>query len=290
MIRSWRIGDIKVTSVVEYYGPTHVPEATFPEFDGAKAAVQAGLLPAGHWYPDIRRLTIAIQIWVVFAGSEVILIDTGVGNGKTRPAQRMNMLNTLVPQWMAAAGASREVVTHVVMTHLHSDHIGWNTMGDGDRWVPTFPNAAYFVPKDDFAHFKDEHERGKAGDTSFADSLLPVVDAGLVTFVDRQKEIAEVLRVAPAPGHTPGMLNYWVSSNGETGVFSGDVLHHPIQILNPGWNTAFCLLADKAKATRRAFLNTAADAGARVMPCHFAPPHSGFVRRQGEEFRFEPAA
>jgi glyoxylase-like metal-dependent hydrolase (beta-lactamase superfamily II) len=290
MIRSWSIGDIKVTSLVEYYGPTHVPEATFPAFDAAKLATQAALLPPGHWFADIQRLTIAIQIWIVAAGASRILIDTGVGNGKPRPAQRMNMLNTLVPQWMAAAGVTRENVTHVVMTHLHSDHIGWNTVREGDRWVPTFPNARYLVPKDDFAYFKGLHDSGKAADSSIADSLLPVLDAGLVDFIDKQGEVADVLEISRATGHTPGMLNYWVRSKGETGVFSGDVAHHPVQVLNPDWNTAFCILADEARATRRALLAAAADTGARIMPCHFAPPHCGFVRRQGDGFIFEPTA
>ena len=289
MIRSWTIGDVKVTSIVEYFAPTHQPEATFPEFDRQVFAGQAGQLPALHWFADMDRFVIAIQLWVVFAGSNVILIDTGVGNAKVRPAARMNRLNTLVPQWMQAAGVSRDTVTHVVMTHLHSDHIGWNTVLDGDRWVPTFPNARYLVPRRDFDFFKSLNDEGRASDTSFADSLQPVVDAGLVDFVDGQKEIAGCLQVADAKGHTPGQLNYWLRSRGETGVFSADVFHHPVQILNPGWNTAFCILPEDAKRTRLALLNEAADTGALVMPCHFPPPHCGYVRRQGDAFAYEPA-
>jgi glyoxylase-like metal-dependent hydrolase (beta-lactamase superfamily II) len=289
MIRSWNIGDVKVTSIVEYFGPTHQPEATFPEFDRTKFTGQAPLLPAMHWYPDMDRFVIAIQIWVVFAGPNVIIIDTGVGNGKTRPAARMHLLNTLVPFWMQAAGVAREKVSHVVMTHLHSDHIGWNTTRDGDRWVPTFPNARYLVPKREFEFFKSLNDTGKAADTSFADSLLPIFEAGLADFVEDQKEIADCLQVADAIGHTPGQLNYWLRSKGETGVFSADVFHHPVQILNPGWNTAFCILPDDAKRTRLRLLNEAADSGALVMPCHFPPPHCGFVRRQGDAFVYEPA-
>lgn len=289
MIHSWSIGDIEVTSLVEYCGPTHAPEATFPAFDPEKFERQVPLLPPGNWYPGVGRLTIAVRIWIVKAGSNVILIDAGAGNGKPRPSARINLLNTLTPQWMAAAGAAPERVTHVVMTHLHSDHIGWNTVRDGDRWVPTFPNARYLVPKDDFVFFKDRHDRGAAPDPSFGDSLLPVVEAGLVDLIDGQREVADLLEVSDARGHSPGMLNYWVRSGGETGVFTADVFHHPVQVFNPDWNTAFCMDADKARATRRAVVAAAADAEARIMPCHFAPPHCGFVRRQGDGYIFEPS-
>lgn len=289
MIHSWQIGAAKVTSIVEYFAPTHQPEATFPAFDRALFATQSAELPPMHWYPEVDRFVIAIQIWALFAGSNVILIDAGVGNGKVRPAARMNLLNSLVPQWMAAAGVTRENVTHVVMTHLHSDHIGWNTTVENGRNVPTFPNARYLVPERDFAYFKKLNDEGKAADTSFADSLLPVLGAGLVDFIDAGAEIAGCLRATDAVGHTPGQLNYWLRDGGDTGVFSADVFHHPVQILNPGWNTAFCILQDEARQTRLKLLNEAADTGALVMPCHFPPPHCGYVRRRGDAFAYEPA-
>jgi glyoxylase-like metal-dependent hydrolase (beta-lactamase superfamily II) len=287
MIRSWSIGDIRVTNLVEYFGPTHDPRATFPEFDPVVGQIDR--LPPGHYVAQMDRFVIAIQVWLVFAGDRIIVVDTGVGNFKPRPAARMNMLNTLVPAWLNAAGASREAVTDVVMTHLHSDHIGWNTTLEDGRWVPTFPKARYHVPKKDFEFFRDLNDTGKAGDTSFADSLMPVLEAGLVDFVDQQKDLAGCLSVAEAYGHTPGQLNYWLRSKGETGVFSADILHHPVQILNPGWNTAFCILPDEAKRTRAAFLAKAADTNALVMPCHFPPPHCGYVRRQGDGYAYEPA-
>lgn len=289
MIHSWSIGDVRVTSVVEYVGPTHVPEIVYPAFDPALLTTQESLLPPGAWYPHINRLTIAIQIWIVHAGNDVVLIDSGVGNHKVRPAARMHMLNTLVPQWFAAAGATPEAVTHVLMTHLHADHIGWNTtVGDG-RWVPTFPKARYLFPRADFAYFKDLRENGKAGDTSFDDSIVPILDAGLADFIDARSELPAGLIPREAFGHTPGQMNYWARSKGEAGVFSADIFHHPVQILNPGWNTAFCVLPDAARATRAAFLAEAAATGALVMPCHFPAPYAGFVRRAGDFYRFEPA-
>lgn len=289
MIRSWSIGDIRVTRLVEYFGPTHDPATLFPDFDAARFERHAAGLPPDHFVPGIGRLMIAVQIWIVFAGANIILIDTGVGNGKPRPLARMNKLNTLAPLWLAAAGVTPEAVTHVAMTHLHNDHIGWNTVLEGGAWVPTFPNAQHLVPKEDFAYFKDLLDRGDAPDASLEDSLLPVFESGLVRFVDRQPVIAGVLQVEPAQGHTPGHTIYWIESRGMRGVFSGDVFHHPIQVLEPDWNSAFCIAPREARAVRHALLERAAETGALLMPCHFPPPGAGHVHRDGDGYRFEPA-
>jgi glyoxylase-like metal-dependent hydrolase (beta-lactamase superfamily II) len=290
MIHSRSIGDVRVTGVVEYVGPTHTPEATFPAFNDGLLAKQAALLPAGSWFPAIRRFTIAVQIWIVRRGGEVVIVDTGVGNHKARPAARMNMLNTLVPQWLSAAGAAPEAVTHVLVTHLHSDHVGWNTTLDKGRWTPTFRNARYLLPKSDFAYFKGLRDDGKASDTSIDDSVLPVIEAGLADFIDEHSDLPAGLKPMNASGHTPGMMNYWLESRGERGVFSADVFHHPVQVLNPSWNTAFCILPDAAMATRARVLSEAAATGALVMPCHFPSPHAGYVRKTGDGYRFEPAS
>jgi len=289
MIRSWSIGEIRVTRLVEYYGPTHDPATTFPDFDRARFELHAAHLAPGDWIAEIDRLVIAVQIWIVFAGANVILVDTGVGNHKPRPAARMNRLNTLVPLWLAAAGVTPDAVTHVVMTHLHNDHVGWNTILDDGAFVPTFPNAQYLVPKEDFIYFKELLDRGEAPDPSLEDSLLPVFESGLVRFVDRQSVIAGVLGVERARGHTPDHTIYWLESNGRHGVFCGDVFHHPIQVREPDWNTRFCVFPDEARQVRHAFLARAAETGALVMPCHFPPPGAGYIRHHDEGYRFEPA-
>lgn len=290
MLHSWRIGDIRVTSIVEYFGPTHDPEFLYPDFDREVFEATLSRFPPGHYYPTIDRLVVAIQIWLVEAGDRRILIDTGCGNDKSRKTPRMDHMNSLWPAWFAATGVDFDSITDVVLTHLHADHVGWNTRLDGDKWVPTFPNATYHFPKGDFDWFEQAHKNGQIDDGgSFADSVLPIVDAGLVNFIVDQKEIADCLSVVPAPGHSPGQLNYWIESNGERGVFSADIFHHIVQIYNPHWNTAFCIVPEQALITRKAFLEKTASAQALVMPCHFAPPHCGYIRRQGDGFAFEPA-
>lgn len=290
MLSTWTIGDARVSSLVEYYGPTHDPAFLYPAFDRQTFEIMAGRLPAGHYYEASDRLVIAIQIWLIQVGGKAILVDTGVGNCKPRTAERMRDLNTLFLTWLAAAGESRQSITHVVHTHLHPDHIGWNTMVSDGRHVPTFPNARYLFPRRDFEFFQSlRAQQSPVEDNAFADSVDPVIDAGLGDFIADEREILGCLEVRRAPGHTPGMLNYWLRSGDAVGVFSGDVFHHPLQIACPGWNTAFCILPEEALATRRRLLEEAADSGALLMSCHFPPPFAGFVRRDGDGFRYEPA-
>jgi glyoxylase-like metal-dependent hydrolase (beta-lactamase superfamily II) len=290
MLNSWQIGDIRVTSLVEYYGPTHDPAALFPAFERASFEEAASQLPPGHYYPASDRLVIAIQIWLVEAGARRILIDAGCGNRKSRSTARMHQLNTLWPEWLAAAGQSFESISDVVLTHLHSDHVGWSTRPEGGQWKPSFPNARYHIPKGDYDFFRAAHADGRVADGgSFADSVEPVVAAGLADFIIDEAIVADCLKVMAAPGHTPGQLTYWLESRGEHGVFSADIFHHVLQVMRPDWNTAFCVLPDEARLTRAAFLDEAARTGALVMPCHFAPPHAGYIRPKGTGFVFEPA-
>lgn len=290
MLQTWHIGDIRISSLVEYFGPTHDPEFLFPDFDRVEFARAAAELPRGHYYATTDRLVVAIQIWLVETGDRRILIDAGCGNAKSRKTPRMHLLNSLWPEWLGAAGQSFDTITDVAMTHLHADHVGWNTRHDGGEWVPTFPNARYHLPKADFDWFAKASADGTIDDGgSFADSVMPLVNAGVTQFITDEREIADCLQVVAAPGHTPGQITYRVESQGQRGAFSADIFHTTLQILKPEWNTAFCVLQDEARATRAAFLNEAAESELLVMPCHFAPPHCGFIRRQGDGYAFEPA-
>jgi glyoxylase-like metal-dependent hydrolase (beta-lactamase superfamily II) len=144
IMQSRMLGAARISRVLEYSGPTHAPDFLFPGEDRAVFTANAGWLAPHHYVPAMQRLIVSVQLWVLHAGGNVILIDTGVGSRKPRQAERMNMLNTLVLPWLEAAGAGPEQVTHVVLTHLHADHVGWNTVLADGRWVPTFPRALHF--------------------------------------------------------------------------------------------------------------------------------------------------
>jgi len=295
VIHHHSIGDAHVTGVIEYSGPTHDPAFLYPAVDKAErdAVLQANAswLAPSHYAPQIDRLIVTIQLWVVQAGGNVIVIDTGVGNRKPRAAERMDRLNTLVMPWLESIGAGPNQVTHVVMTHMHTDHVGWNTVEKDGRWVPTFPKARYLFPKDEFDHWKGLYDKGDkdVNQGSFADSVLPVVDAGLADFMDGKAEVAGCLAPEPVPGHAPGMLSFRLRSRGEEGLFCADILHNAIQIVRPDWNDRYCLWPDKALESRAAGLKRACDRGALLMPMHLGAPYCGYVRRQGDGYAFEPA-
>jgi glyoxylase-like metal-dependent hydrolase (beta-lactamase superfamily II) len=294
MIQSRMIGDARVTRVLEYSGPTHAPEFLFPEVPKAERdaaiAANAGWLAPTHYVPHMDRFIVTIQLWLVQAGANTILIDTGVGSLKHRAAPRMNMLNTLVMPWLEAAGAAADQVTHVVHTHLHTDHVGGNTVERDGRFEPAFPNARYLMPKTEFDYWKAAYDAGdamvQAG--SFADSVLPVLEAGLVDFYDGDKELAGCLAPESVPGHSPGLTALRLRSNGEEGYFSTDTMHSPIQIACPHWNDRYIIWPDQARQSRARVLARAAERGALIMPMHFGAPYCGYVRRQGDGYRFEP--
>ena len=294
MIHHHAIGDARVTGVIEYSGPTHDPAFLYPAVDKAERVAvlkaNATWLAPNHYAPNIDRLIVTIQLWVVQAGGNVIVIDTGVGNRKPRAAERMDRLNTLVMPWLESIGAGPQQVTHVVMTHLHTDHVGWNTVEKDGRWAPTFPKARYLFPKDEFDYWKGLYDKGDkdVNQGSFADSVLPVLDAGLGDFMDGRAEVAGCLAPEPMPGHAPGMLSFRLRSRGEEGLFCADILHNAIQIVRPDWNDRYCLWPDKALESRAAGLKRACERGALLMPMHLGAPYCGYVRRQGDGYRFEP--
>jgi glyoxylase-like metal-dependent hydrolase (beta-lactamase superfamily II) len=290
LIRSRQLGRARLTGISEFYAPMHNPQVLYPASTPAVLEANRSWLVPDHWRPDIGRIITGVQMWALHVDDKVILIDAGYGNGKTRTTARANNLNTQTELWLAAAGVTPDTVTHVVTTHLHSDHIGWNTVQKDGAWVPFFPKAKHFIPRKDYEFFAELTRSGKAKDGgSFLDSIKPVVDAGLTQFVDPGDVIAGCLVATDAPGHTVGHTIYWLQGVGEAAVFCSDIFHHPLQIANPSWNTAFCAIPEQAAQTRADFLDRAARESALIMPCHFAPPHCGYARRDGAGYRYEAA-
>ncbi len=288
MMHHRRIGDADVFNITEIIGPTHDPAILFPALPRSEFEAIAPALTPAHYAPATGRLVIGIQIWVVRIGAEVIVIDSGIGNGKPRGLPRFDRLNTLVPAWLAAAGAAPDRVTQVVMTHLHGDHVGWNTIATPGGWAPTFPNARYLAPRADFDHWHPRWlQSGGLGETeAFTDAVIPLLDAGKLEFYEAGHDFAPGLRAVAAPGHSPGMMRLDLHSAGARGVFCADIFHSPLQILRPDISGIVDVLPEVARATREAFLAEVADTGTLVMPCHFGEPHCGTILRAGAGFRF----
>ncbi|SPF78161.1 MBL fold metallo-hydrolase [Pseudoprimorskyibacter insulae] len=285
-----KIGDAEVFNIVEMIAPTHDPAMLYPALGPEGLRDVADRLTPDHFWPATGKLIIGIQIWVVKLGEDVIVIDTGVGNGKPRGLPRFDRLNTLAPVWLSAIGATPEAVTHVINTHLHGDHVGGNTVASGDGWTAAFPNARYWMPQRDYDYWLPRYHEAKGiGETeAFTDGVMPLVEAGKVTFYGEGQEIVPGLTMKAAYGHTPGMMRADLTCADEAGVFCADIFHSPLQILRPDINTVIDVLPEVAQATRMTFLAEMADTGALVMPCHFGAPHAVRIVRDGDGFGFVP--
>lgn len=238
-------------------------------------ADNADLLVPTFLDPGTRRWRVAIQTWVIDVDGLRVLIDTGVGDGRERPLiPVLNNLDTGFLDALAAAGVSPESVDVVLNTHLHTDHVGWNTRASDDGWVPTFPNARYLLPEADFRHFcPDGAGCDDAARIVFDDSIAPVHEAGQVELFGGDHQLSESVWLRPAAGHTPGSSVLWLDA-GKPAVFVGDLTHCPIQIPRPSDPCAFDLDADAAAATRKRVFTEAARRRAAVIPAHY-PGHGG---------------
>ncbi|MFF7852972.1 MBL fold metallo-hydrolase [Streptomyces sp. NPDC007904] len=285
-----KLGDVEITRVIEFSDISPMTtDVFFPGSTPEEWQRHAALLDPDHWDPRTDLTRVATQSWALRSEGRVILIDTGAGNGKYRPLQPIwSYLNTDYLDNLAAAGIEPEEVDLVVNTHLHDDHVGWNTRLDGRDWVPTFPNATYLMPRPDVEYWRPENLHrtafGRGNQNVYEDSVAPVIDAGLVRTWEDSCVIDANLRLEPAPGHTPGSSVVHLASGGDRAVFAGDLLHGAIQVHEPHLNSCFEEDEDAARASRARMFAYAADHNALVLPAHL-PGHGAFeIRREGAGF------
>ncbi|MEU8028248.1 MBL fold metallo-hydrolase, partial [Streptomyces sp. NPDC049099] len=244
--------------------------------------------------PDHReaggdRAVVAVQTWVVRGGGRTVVVDTGVGNGRERPGNPLfHRRQGRFLDRLEEAGVRPQDVDVVVNTHLHSDHVGWNTRDADGEWIPTFPHARYLLPAADDAHFGPAG--GYAGGARpldrlvYEDSVAPVHRAGQAVLWEDEYRIDAHLVLEAAPGHTPGSSVLRVESRGERAVFVGDLLHSPVQILHPECSSCFCLDPRRAAETRLRVLERAAAERELVVPAHFGGAGAVEVRKAGAGF------
>jgi glyoxylase-like metal-dependent hydrolase (beta-lactamase superfamily II) len=278
----FRIGDVRITRVVEMQGP--VP-ATFLFRHATPEAVLRHAWLREHFVTSQGKLHSAIQGLVVEAGGRRILVDTCVGNDKVRANPVWNRLQGRFLEDLAAAGHPAEAIDTVVCTHLHVDHVGWNTRLVEDRWVPTFDRARYLFGRTEWEHWskQPDTEDGPVID----DSVRPVVEAGLVDLVESDHRLTDEVSLEPTPGHTPGHVSVRIRSRGEEAVITGDMMHHPVQCAEPDWASNFDVDADAARATRRRCLARWEEESALVFGTHFSTPTAGRLVREGDAWRFD---
>ncbi|MGW0117747.1 MBL fold metallo-hydrolase [Streptomyces sp. NPDC003327] len=286
------LGDVEILRVVEWQGAFRTARDLVPSVAAETWKENEEWLAPDHWEPATDRTVMALQTWVLRSAGRTVLVDTGVGNGRERPgAPEYHHWQGDFLGLLERAGVRPEDVDVVVNTHLHADHVGWNTRaadGEPGEWVPTFPNARYLLPAADDAHYGpgNAYGGGLSEDDRYLyeDSVAPVHRAGQAVLWDGVHRIDEHLTLESAPGHTPGSAVLRLASGDERAVFVGDLLHSPVQILDPAHNSCFCLDAAAAAASRRRILERAADERELVVPAHFGGTGVAEVRREGAGF------
>ncbi|GAA0936725.1 MBL fold metallo-hydrolase [Nonomuraea longicatena] len=289
MITEFTLGDVEVVRIVEYSGPFIPARALVPESDPEVWRDNAQWLAPDHWDPDSDLVTAAVQTWVLRGGGRTVVVDPGVGNGRERPGlPHFDHWQGDFPSLLAQARVAVEDVDIVVNTHVHADHVGWNTRDADGTWVPTFPNAEYLIPAADDHYFGPDNDYGKGQAEVdrfvYEDSIAPIHRAGQAVLWEGGHRVGEGLTLEPAPGHTPGSAVLRVVSGADRAVFVGDLLHSPGQILQPSRSSCFCLDPAQAAASRRRVLSRAAAEGELVVPAHFAGAGTMKVRPQGDGF------
>jgi glyoxylase-like metal-dependent hydrolase (beta-lactamase superfamily II) len=282
---AWRIGAVTVTRLLEVEIPTpYDPERPFlAEATPEELRRMPWLYP--HFVTPEGALKISVHALLVAAPGVRIIVDTCFGNDKPHALINREPLQTRFLEEMAELGWPREKVDVVVCTHLHVDHVGWNTMKDADRWVPTFPNARYLIGRDEWDFWSAQQNKGSV--RVMEESVRPVLDAGLVDLVETDHKICNEIRLTPTIGHTPGHVSVLIESNGERAIITGDLMHHPCQVTRPEWSPQFDSDADQARRTRRKFVSDHADQPVLIIGTHFAAPTAGRIRRDGDAFRFQ---
>lgn len=280
----WRIGEVTVTKVVEMEvaGGTRfiLPQAT-------REAVLPYQWMRPHFMTDEGRLIMSIHALVVETPSRRIVVDTCLGNDKTgRDVPGWNGLQTDFLARLAAAGSPRESVDTVMCTHLHVDHVGWNTMLVDGQWVPTFPNARYLMGRTEFEYWTDQHRNVEASPI-YEDSIRPVFEAGLVDLVDTDSQLCDEIRLVPTVGHTPGHVSVRIDSGGESALITGDFVHHPCQLARPDWAATVDYDPARSTATRREMFAALEGTPTLIIGTHFAGATAGHIVRDGDAWRLQ---
>lgn len=294
-MQSWTVGDVKISQIVEQLIPEGLP-GLIPD------ATPDALLAIPWLYPEFITAkgepSMSLHAFIIDTPTKRIMVDTCIGNDKNLKILAIwDQMQTDFLERMTRAGFGPETIDVVVCTHLHLDHVGWNTMRSGDRWVPTFPNARYLFGRVEYDFLQatcgnsEEDEAWRECNISVErESVRPVIEAGLVDFVEVNHIITDEVRLMPTTGHTPGHVSVAIASGGEKAVITGDSVHHPCQVACPDWGTTADHDSAESRKTRWALFDDACKEGFLVLGTHWTGAGGGKIVRDDKAFRlkFEP--
>jgi glyoxylase-like metal-dependent hydrolase (beta-lactamase superfamily II) len=279
-MNQWTVGDVKITRVIEMEvkGGTKfiLPQAT-------REAVKPMNWLTPHFADDHGNLIMSIHALVVETPTRKMVVDTCIGNDKQRSIPNWTNLQLPFLADLADAGYDRLEIDTVMCTHLHVDHVGWNTMLVEGEWIPTFPGARYLMGKKEYDYW-DAADADALNDGVMGDSVRPVFDAGLVDLVEMDHRICDEIYFEPTPGHTPGHVSVHIESAGQHALITGDCIHHPCQIERVEWSSSADYDQAEAQDTRRGLLDKYCDEDILVIGTHFATPTAGHIKKNGDKY------
>jgi len=281
-MNQWQIGKVKITRVIEMEvkgGSRFIlPQAT-------REAVQPIEWLQPHFADEEGNLIMSIHALIVETPDRTIMVDTCIGNDKKRSIPNWSNLQLPFLDDLKKAGYGQDDIDTVLCTHLHVDHVGWNTMLVDGVWQPTFPKARYLMGEKEFNYWIDQ-EGTEYGDV-IGDSVKPVFDAGLVDLVDLDHRVCDEVYLEPTLGHTPGHISVHIESEGSHALITGDCIHHPCQIAKIDWSSSADFDAEQAINTRKKLLADYSDKEVLVIGTHFATPTAGHFKTKGDEYWFD---
>jgi glyoxylase-like metal-dependent hydrolase (beta-lactamase superfamily II) len=291
-MKSWQVGDVTVTRIVELWDFQDNIQMTMPEATAEEVIAMAWLHP--HYATPDGKQRMNFQGFVVQAPGRVIVVDSCIGAGRQRDFDVFCDLPEGFLEDLESLGFSRHDVDTVMCTHLHFDHVGWNTYKDPDtgEFKPTFPNARYLFGKTEFEAWKHIRNDGHHSDTHMVECVDPIVRAGMADFIEADHPIASGatwgIYCEPSHGHTPGHVHVRISSRGEDAVITGDLMHHPMQVAMPHRAATFDMDKEAGRQTRCGFVDKYSDSGVLVIGAHFAGPTAGHIKTYGaDDVRFD---
>lgn len=280
----WIVGRVKITNVVEI-GATGGTRFILPQATPEEAQKMPWLVP--HYANVEGRLRLNVQSWIVETPSNKIIVDTCIGNDKAdRSVPVWNGLNKPFLNDLATAGYPADTIDTVLCTHLHVDHVGWNTKLVDDKWVPAFANARYLFGRTEYEHWAAHSPEGEHK-AVFEDSVQPIVEAGRADLIGSDHRIGNEVSLISTPGHTPGHMSVLITSDGQQALLTGDVAHHPCQMAHLDWSSTADSDPVQSIETRKMLFSRFADTPTLVFGGHYDPGH---IVRDGNAFRLIAAA
>ena len=285
-IRHWRIGEVDVARIVEVNAWEDDITMLLP--DATPAFVQQFKWLQPHFATPDGKMILSFQAFVLRSRGKTFMIDTCIGNDRQREFDVFTNMQTSFLADLATAGFPAEQIDGVLCTHLHFDHVGWNTRKEGDRWVPTFPQARYYFGRDEYAHWQHLRDTGGYHHVDHLhDSVDPIVQAGLADFIDPDFQLTDEVSLIATPGHTPGHVSVLIRSAGQQAIITGDMMHHPIQLAVPATHGRFDMDAERGAQTRVEFVNRYSDTPTLIIGSHFSDPSAGHIIRDGESWQLK---